>query len=193
MLAAAELPACAYPIAAPELLSRPESRHPARSALRRPGTRRPRSCRAWSRGRTVPSEVAARLGRNQHLEKHQVPAARCHHAAVHPVSYGAQGVVVEAGHLARADRAVGQHGVPALLNRGRTHGDGVEPRRAFRLQQQAIGLIEVAGRGQRVENVRSAGEAGLDVVAALTHELASRFPDSCVISTSSRPKTIANA
>ena len=107
--------------------------------------------------------------------------------------YGAECVVIEARHLAWVDGAVGQHGVPALPDRRRTHGDRIEPRRALTLEQQPIGLVEVAGRGQRIENVRSAGEAGLDVVATLATSSASRFPDSCVVSSSSRPKTIANA
>ena len=116
------------------------------------------------------------LRRDQHLGITRLERGDAPDAAVHPVSYGAECVVIEARHLAGVDGAVGQHGVPALPDRRRTHGDGVEPGRALTLEQQAIGLIEVAGRGQRVENVRSAGEAGLDVVAALSDELRKSLP-----------------
>ena len=90
---------------------------------------------------------------------------------VHPVGDRAEGVVVEAGHLAGVDGAVGQHRVPALPDRRRAHGHRVEPGGALGLQQQPVGVVQVAGAGQGVGHERRAGEPGLDVEPALRDQL----------------------
>ena len=79
--------------------------------------------------------------------------------AVQPVGDRAERVVVERGHLAGVDRAVGQQAVPALPHGRRAHRHGVQPRRALGLQQQALGGVEVPAVGQGVGHERRADEA----------------------------------
>ena len=94
-------------------------------------------------------EAAAGLGRDQHPGVAGLQRRDAADGAVHPVGDGAEGVVVEAGHLAGVDGAVGQHRVPALPDRRRAHGHRVEPRRALPLEQQR-------GRRRRGDRSRSA-------------------------------------
>ena len=54
--------------------------------------------------------------------------------------------MVERGHAAGVDPAVGQHAVPALPDRGGAHGHRVQPRRALGLQQQPVRDVDVPGR-----------------------------------------------
>ena len=86
------------------------------------------------------------------------------HPSVEEVADGTEGVVVERGHLAGVDRAVGQHAVPALPDRGRPHPHLVEPRRALVLQQQEVGVVEVAGVDEGVEHQRRPEEPRADPV-----------------------------
>ena len=84
--------------------------------------------------------------------------------AVHPVRHRAERVVVERGHLARVDAAVGQHRVPPFPDRRRAHRDRVEPGRALPLEQQPSGDVDMPGTAQGIQDVRRAGEAGRDAV-----------------------------
>ena len=92
------------------------------------------------------------------------------HGPVQPVRDRSEGVVVERRHLARVDRAVGQQAVPALPHGGRAHRHGVEPRGALRLDEEALGGVEVSALGERIGHERRADEAGGDAVPALADE-----------------------
>ena len=92
------------------------------------------------------------------------------HDAVQPVGHRAEGVVVERGHLAGVDRAVGQQAVPALPGGGGPHRHLVEPRRAGALRQQAEGVPLRPRAAERVAEQRRADEAGGDAVIALADE-----------------------
>jgi len=91
--------------------------------------------------------------------------------AVHPVGYGSQRVVVERGHLAGVDAAVGEHRVPALPHRRRPHRDGVQPRRALGLQEESAGCRELPAPTRGFEDAGSPGEAGRDAMTVRLHEL----------------------
>ena len=104
-----------------------------------------------------PTNVTARLGCNQYLRVAGLEWCDTADAAMNPVSDGAKGVVVEARHLTGIDSAVRRHRVPALPDLVAPI-DWVEPRRAFTLEQQAIGLIDVTGGAESVHEVWSASE-----------------------------------
>ena len=95
---------------------------------------------------------------------------------VEPVGDGAEGVVVEGGHVAGVDGAVGQHGVPAFPDGGGAHGHGVQPGRAGVLQQQPVGVVDVSGLRQRPGDERGAGEPGADRVVAVGDDLGEPVP-----------------
>ena len=123
-------------------------------------------CLRFQRG-SRPPNVAAWLWRDQHLGVTRLERRDATNDLMHPVRDRAEGVVIEARHLAGVDGAVGQHRVPALPDRCRPHRDRVEPGRAFRLQQQPVGVVKVAGLGQGMGDERCARESGPDVVATL--------------------------
>ena len=85
-----------------------------------------RDARTGARG--DPQRPVARLGGGETRDR-----------AVQPVGHRAERVVVERGHLARVDRAVREHRVPALPDRRRAHRHRVEPRRVLPLEQQLVG------------------------------------------------------
>ena len=84
-------------------------------------------------------------------------------SSVQPVHDGAERVVVEGGHLTGIDGAVRQHRVPSFPDRGRAHGDRVQPRRAAGLQKKPAGDIGMAGVHQGIEHERRAHESRGDV------------------------------
>lgn len=90
---------------------------------------------------------------------------------MHPAGHRAQGIVVETGHVAGVDAAVGQHAVPALPDSRRAHGNWIEPAGAFPMQQHAVEDVGLARLGQRVAKVWCPREAGGDLEAtSLTDE-----------------------
>ena len=82
-----------------------------------------------------------------------------------------EGVVVERGHLRAVDRAVRQQAVPPLPHGRRPHRDRVQPRRALRLQQQVVGVVDETGVDQGVAHERRPDEAGADAEVLAAHEL----------------------
>lgn len=48
---------------------------------------------------------------------------------------------------------------------------GVQPGRAFPLEQQAVGVVEMAGLGEGVRDVGRARESGLLAIVTLVHQL----------------------
>ena len=102
-----------------------------------------------------PGEAAAGAGRDPDAAVAGLERGDPADGAVHPVDDGAEGVVVEAGHLAGVDGAVGQHRVPALPDGRRTHGDRVEPRGAGPLQEEPVRRVEMPRLGQGVGDERA--------------------------------------
>src|SRR5215467_10399438 len=90
---------------------------------------------------------------------------------MHPVRYGTERVVVEARHLARIDRSVREHRVPALPDRRGAHGHGVQPAWAASFEQESVRDAHVAGGRERIQYERGAGEPGTDVVAIVGRKL----------------------
>lgn len=82
--------------------------------------------------------------------------------AVQPVGDGAEGVVVEGGHAAGVEGAVGTQAVPAFPDGGGSLDDRVEPGGALGLGEQPVRDVEVAGLGECVADERGADEAGGD-------------------------------
>ena len=98
------------------------------------------------------------------------------HAPVHPVRDRAERVVVERGHLARVDRAVGQHAVPPLPDGRGAHPDGVEPGRQLGLEQQPMRVVDVTGDLECVADQRRADESRADAPVAVADELSKALP-----------------
>jgi hypothetical protein len=98
--------ALTYPIAAPAPSHLPEQRPRARSVHRRAATRRPRSCRTYSRGRNVPTGCRHQAERNQNPGITRLERRDAANNLMHPIRHRAESVVIEARHLgARSDEA----------------------------------------------------------------------------------------
>ena len=90
---------------------------------------------------------------------------------VQPVGDGAEGVVVERGHVTGVDPAVGEQAVPAFPDGGGAHGDGVDPGRAFLLGEQLVGGVVGADAAEGVADQWGADEAGRDPVIGSPDQL----------------------
>lgn len=90
--------------------------------------------------------------------------------SVEPVGDRTESVVIEGGHAAWVKCSVRAETVPAFPDGGGAHGDGVEPRRAFGLQKQMVGAVEVAGIRQCVADERGPDEACGDTRVVLVDE-----------------------
>src|SRR5207248_11007863 len=84
--------------------------------------------------------------------------SRCQpaHRALQPVGNSTKRVVIEGGHLARIDRAIGTLAVPAFPDSGGSHRHRIEPRGAFALGEQAVGSIILSNAAQRITDERRA-------------------------------------
>ena len=161
-------------------------------AVPRPGDR-DLAVPGFERG-SCPMNAATWLRRDQHPGVTRLERRDATNNLMHPVGHRAEGVVIEARHLARVDGAVGQHRIPALPDRCRPHRDRIEPGWAFGLEQQSVGVVKMACLGQSMGDERCPREAGLDVVAALARRARrAACPASCSSSGSSSPKTMASA
>src|SRR3989442_3800729 len=92
------------------------------------------------------------------------------HCAMQPIGHGSQGVVVERGHLSGIDRAVRKEAVPALPDGGRPHRHRIEPRRAFALDEQVKGSLNLPDAAQSITYQRRPHEAGPDVVSTFAYK-----------------------
>ena len=90
---------------------------------------------------------------------------------VEPVGDGTQGVVVEGGHLARIDRPVGEHRVPAFPGGGGAHGDRVEPRGALSLEEKAVRKVWPTCLDEGITDDRRSHEPGGDDAVSILDEL----------------------